>query len=82
MRAIVLEKFGGLDSLVYKDIPEPEPKAGHVVIETRRLGSTTPRCTCGGASGPKRHRSAASNVWVSSNPVPAANFRWVPRWRP
>ena len=26
MRAIVLEKFGGLDSLVYKDIPEPEPK--------------------------------------------------------
>ena len=27
MRAIVLEKFGGLDSLVYKDIPEPEPKA-------------------------------------------------------
>jgi hypothetical protein len=33
MRAIVLEKFGGLDSLVYKDIPEPEPKAGHVVIE-------------------------------------------------
>ena len=24
MRAIVLEKFGGLDSLVYKDIPEPE----------------------------------------------------------
>jgi hypothetical protein len=29
MRAIVLEKFGGLDSLVYKDIPDPEPKAGH-----------------------------------------------------
>jgi NADPH:quinone reductase len=28
MRAIVLEKFGGLDSLVYKDIPEPEPKPG------------------------------------------------------
>ena len=27
MRAIVLEKFGGLDSLVYKDIPDPEPKA-------------------------------------------------------
>jgi pyruvate/2-oxoglutarate dehydrogenase complex dihydrolipoamide dehydrogenase (E3) component len=33
MLAIVLEKFGGLNSLVYKDIPEPEPKAGHVVIE-------------------------------------------------
>ena len=35
MRAIVLEKFGGLDSLVYKDIPEPEPKPGHVVIQIK-----------------------------------------------
>jgi NADPH:quinone reductase len=38
MRAIVLEKFGGLDSLVYKDIPEPEPKPGHVVIEIKGFG--------------------------------------------
>src|SRR5499425_3246377 len=38
MRAIVLEKFGGLDSLVYKDIPEPEPKAGHAVIEIKAFG--------------------------------------------
>ena len=38
MRAIVLEKFGGLDSLVYKDIPDPEPKAGHVVIEIKAFG--------------------------------------------
>jgi NADPH:quinone reductase-like Zn-dependent oxidoreductase len=38
MRAIVLEKFGGLDSLVYKDIPEPEPKAGHVVIHIKAFG--------------------------------------------
>ncbi|MCP3469391.1 zinc-binding alcohol dehydrogenase family protein [Bradyrhizobium sp. CCGUVB1N3] len=38
MRAIVLEKFGGLDSLVYKDIPEPEPKLGHVVIEIKAFG--------------------------------------------
>jgi hypothetical protein len=27
MRAIVLEKFGGPDSLVTKEIPEPEPRA-------------------------------------------------------
>jgi hypothetical protein len=33
VRAIVLEKFGGLDGLIYKDISEPEPKAGHVVIQ-------------------------------------------------
>jgi hypothetical protein len=36
MRAIVLEKFGGLDSLVYKDIPEPEPKAGASGPKPRR----------------------------------------------
>ena len=38
MRAIVLEKFGGLDSLVYKDIPDPEPKGGHVVIQIKAFG--------------------------------------------
>src|SRR5262249_27547169 len=38
MRAIVLEKFGGLDSLVYKDIPEPEPKTGRVVIQIKAFG--------------------------------------------
>ena len=38
MRAIVLEKFGGLDSLVYTEMPEPEPKAGHVVIEIKAFG--------------------------------------------
>src|SRR5262245_875666 len=38
MRAIVLEKFGGLDSLVIKNIPEPEPRAGHVVIEIKAFG--------------------------------------------
>jgi NADPH2:quinone reductase len=37
MRAIVLEKFGGLDSLVY-EIPDPEPKAGHGVIEIKAFG--------------------------------------------
>lgn len=38
MRAIVLEKFGGLDSLVIKEIPEPEPKPGHVVIQIKAFG--------------------------------------------
>jgi NADPH2:quinone reductase len=33
MRATVLEKFGGPDSLVIKEIPEPEPRAVHVVIQ-------------------------------------------------
>jgi NADPH:quinone reductase-like Zn-dependent oxidoreductase len=38
MRAIVLDKFGRLDSLVYNDIPEPLPKTGHVVIEIKAFG--------------------------------------------
>ena len=65
MRAIVLEKFGGLDSLVYKDIPEPEPKAGHVVIQIKAFGINHAECTCARASGPRRRRSAASNASAS-----------------
>jgi NADPH:quinone reductase-like Zn-dependent oxidoreductase len=38
MRAIVLEKFGGLDSLVYADIPKPLPKDGEVVIKVHAFG--------------------------------------------
>ncbi len=38
MRAIVIEKFGGPDSLVYKDLPEPEPLTGQVVIEVKAFG--------------------------------------------
>jgi len=38
MQAIVLEKFGGLDSLVYKELPDPEPQAGTVVIEIKAFG--------------------------------------------
>jgi NADPH:quinone reductase len=38
MRAIVLEKFGGLDSLVYTDIPKPLPQTGEVVIKVKGFG--------------------------------------------
>jgi NADPH:quinone reductase-like Zn-dependent oxidoreductase len=38
MRAIVLERFGGLDSLVYTDIPKPLPKHGEVVIAVKGFG--------------------------------------------
>ncbi|WP_245761506.1 alcohol dehydrogenase catalytic domain-containing protein [Saccharopolyspora shandongensis] len=36
MQAIVIEKFGGPDCLVYTDLPEP--KAGQVVIEIKAFG--------------------------------------------
>ncbi|MDE1916869.1 MAG: zinc-binding dehydrogenase [Sphingomonadales bacterium] len=38
MRAIVLDGFGGLEALTYRDVPEPEPLAGHVVIEIKAFG--------------------------------------------
>jgi NADPH2:quinone reductase len=38
MRAIVIDKFGGPENLVYTELPEPEPKAGHVVIEIKAFG--------------------------------------------
>jgi len=38
MRAIVLEKYGDLDSLVYKDIPEPEPKWAGAALAGSTLG--------------------------------------------
>jgi NADPH:quinone reductase len=39
MRVIVIDHFGpGLDSLVIKEVPDPEPKPGHVVIEVKAFG--------------------------------------------
>jgi NADPH:quinone reductase len=38
MRAIVIEKFGGPECLVYKELPEPEPIAGQVVIKVKAFG--------------------------------------------
>jgi NADPH:quinone reductase len=38
MRAMTLAKFGGLDSLVYAEIPRPLPKDGEVVIKVRGFG--------------------------------------------
>jgi NADPH2:quinone reductase len=38
MRAIILKGFGGLDSLVYADIPKPLPKDGEVVIAVKGFG--------------------------------------------
>ena len=38
MRAIVLQGFGGLESLVIKELPDPEPKAGHVLIAVKAFG--------------------------------------------
>lgn len=38
MRAILRTAFGGPDVLVIREIPEPEPKEGHAVIEVKAFG--------------------------------------------
>jgi len=38
MQAIVIDKFGGPECLVYTELPEPEPVAGKVVIEIKAFG--------------------------------------------
>ena len=38
MKAIVVEETGGVDKLIYKDIPIPEPKEGTVVIKNHFIG--------------------------------------------
>jgi NADPH:quinone reductase len=38
MRAIVLDGFGGLESLTIKELPDPEPRAGHVLIAVKAFG--------------------------------------------
>src|SRR5579863_4493055 len=38
MRAILRKQFGGPDVLEIREIPEPEPKDGHVVIEVKAFG--------------------------------------------
>src|SRR4029453_6419920 len=38
MRAILRTGFGGPEKLVIREIPEPEPKDGHAVIEVKAFG--------------------------------------------
>src|ERR1700752_5273118 len=38
MRAVVIQKFGGPENLVIKEIPDPEPEPGHVVIQGKAFG--------------------------------------------
>jgi NADPH:quinone reductase-like Zn-dependent oxidoreductase len=46
MREIRRTRFGGPDVLEIREMPEPEPKASHAVIQVKAFGINTPRCTC------------------------------------
>lgn len=38
MKAAVIERQGGLDNLVYRDWPDPEPRAGEALVRIRACG--------------------------------------------
>ena len=38
MRAIVIDGFGGVEHLVIKELPDPEPKLGNAVIQVKAFG--------------------------------------------
>jgi NADPH2:quinone reductase len=38
MKALTFDTFGSPDVLVYRDIPDPEPLAGHAIVRTAAIG--------------------------------------------
>jgi NADPH:quinone reductase len=38
MRAIVIKQHGGPEQLMIQELPDPEPKPGHVVMEVKAFG--------------------------------------------
>ena len=38
MKAIVIDHSGGPEALVYRDLPDPEQKAGHATVQVKALG--------------------------------------------
>ena len=79
MRAIVLEKFGGLDSLVYRMPDHAQGRPG--LIEVKAFGLNHAEMHMRRASGPRPPKSAASSASASSSPAPAASSPSGPRWR-
>jgi NADPH:quinone reductase-like Zn-dependent oxidoreductase len=81
MRAILRTRFGGPEVLVIREIPEPEPKEGYVVIQVKAFGLNHAELHIAKGNGPRSPKLVASSVWVSSSPAPAASLPLERRWR-
>ena len=81
MRAILRTGFGGPEKLVIREIPEPEPKDGHAVIQVKAFGLNHAELHMRKGSGPRSPTSAASSASASSSPAPAGSSPPGPRWR-
>src|SRR5260221_9663809 len=81
MRAIVIEKFGGPDSLVYKDLPEPEPLTGQVVIEVKAFGINHAEMHMRRGEWAEAAKVSGTECVGLVKPPPAASSHSVPRLR-
>jgi len=65
MRAIVRERFGGPETLVIKEIPDPVAKPGQVLIEIKAFGLNHAELHIRRGNGPRPPRSAESSASAS-----------------
>ena len=61
MKAIVIQKFGGPEQLVIRELPDPEPRPSYVVIEVKAFGinhaeNARAQRRVGRSRGGQRHR--------------------------
>ena len=62
MRAILRTGFGGPEVLEIREIPEPEPKAGHAVIEVKAFGINHAEMHMRKGEWPRLRTSAGSSA--------------------
>ncbi len=82
MRAILGKQFGGPDVLEIREIPEPEPKAGHTVIEVKAFGINHAEMHMREESGPRLPTSAGIECVGIVKSCPGGEFAPGTRWRP
>ena len=80
MRAIILTGFGGLDSLVYTDIPKPLPKDGEAVIKVKGFGINHAELHMRRGEWAEAAEVSGIECVGSSTHDREANFRPPPRW--
>lgn len=82
MRAIVIEKFGGPECLVFKDLPKPEPMVGQVVIKEKAFGINHAEMHMRSGEWAEAAKVSGIECVGLVESVPAASSRSAPRLPP
>ena len=70
MRAIAIDGFRGVEHLVIKEIPEPEPKPGHAVIKVMAFGINQ----CELSAGARKIRNSSRAMARPKTALPSASY--------